>query len=276
MMEKHIIFNNQPLNYRVQGSGPYVILLHGFLESLEIWTDMVNKLADKFTVVSVDLPGHGRSGLGDEEQSMPLMALAVRALMSSLEVDKFVLCGHSMGGYVSMEIAREMPDRVKGLVLFHSHAAPDDEKARENRNRTINIVKLNHANFIHSFIPDLFAEPNKEKLKDQIDRLRNRAASTSGKAIMAALSAMRDREGSLDILMNASFPFLFIVGKDDSRMPYQKILAQSMMPLHSETLTLANVGHMGIIEAPDKIFPVIRNFCERCLLKEEPMPGWGD
>lgn len=275
-MDKQIIFNNQPLNYRVQGSGPWVLLLHGFLESLEIWSGLANKLDDKFTVVSVDLPGHGRSGIDGEEYPLPLMGAAVRAVIASLKIDELVLCGHSMGGYVSMEIARELNDKVKGIILFHSHAAPDDEKAKENRNRTINIVRLNHANFIHNFIPDLFAEAGKEKLKDQIERLRNRAASTSGKAIIAALAAMREREGSLDILMNATFPFFFIVGKDDSRMPYQKILAQAMLPLHSESMVLANVGHMGIIEAPDKIFPAIKHFCERCLIREEHLPEMGD
>lgn len=275
-MDNHIIFNNQPLYYRVQGNGPWVILLHGFLESIEIWNEMATDLSGKFTVLMVDLPGHGRSGLNGDEQPMPLMGAAVRALIASLEIDEFILCGHSMGGYVSLEIARELPDKTKGLILFHSHAAPDDEKARENRNRTINIVRLNHTNFIHSFIPDLFAEGNREKLSLQIERLRNRAASTSGKAIIAALAGMREREGSFDTIMNASFPVMFIIGKDDSRMPYEKIIAQSMLANHAETILLANVGHMGMIEAPQVIFPVIRDFCKRNLYTKVPQLGFGD
>ncbi len=275
-MENHIIFNNQPLHYRVQGNGPWIILLHGFLESIEIWNDLANQLSDKFSVLMVDLPGHGRSGLNGEEQPIPLMAAAIRAVMASLSIDDFVLCGHSMGGYVSLEIARELPQKTKGLILSHSHAAPDDEKAKENRTRTINIVKLNHTNFIHSFIPDLFAEVNKERLKDQIERFRNRAASTSGKAIIAALQGMREREGSLDIIMNASFPLFFIIGKDDSKMPYEKLVAQTMLANHAEVMILANVGHMGMIEAPDKIFPAIKHFCKRTLLSPVMFQNLGD
>ncbi|HLN54201.1 MAG TPA: alpha/beta hydrolase [Lentimicrobium sp.] len=267
-MDKQIIFNNQPVNYRIQGSGPWVVLLHGFLESIEIWNDLVIFLSDRFTVLMIDLPGHGRSGLADENQSIPLVASAVRAVMASAGVDECVLCGHSMGGYVSLEVAREMPGKIKGLVLFHSHAAPDDDKAKENRNRTISIVKLNHANFIHSFIPDMFAGSNKERLAEKIERLRNRAASTSGKAIIAALAGMRDREGSLDVIMNAVFPVFFIAGKDDSRMAYEKIIAQSMLANHAEIMLLSNVGHMGMLEAPDIIFPALKHFCERCLIKE--------
>jgi len=275
-MDKQIIFNNQPVNYRIQGSGPWVVLLHGFLESLEIWTDLANFLSDKFTVLMIDLPGHGRSGLEGDELTIPMIAASVRAVMASAGVDDFIICGHSMGGYVSLEVTRELTGKTKGLILFHSHAAPDDDKGKENRNRAINIVKLNHANFIHSFIPDLFAEANKSRLADKIERLRNRAASTSGKAVIASLGAMRDRQGTLDVLMNASFPVYFIIGKDDTRMSYQKIVAQSMLTNHAETMILSNVGHIGMLEAPEIIFPAIRDFLERNLIKEQKQPGIAD
>lgn len=275
-MQDHIMYNNQPLHFRVQGSGPWIVLLHGFLESLEIWSEMATDLSGKFSVLMVDLPGHGRSGLESEEQTIPLMAAGVRAVMATLRIDEFILCGHSMGGYVCLEIAREMGEKTKGLILLHSHAAPDDEKAKENRNRTINIVKLNHSNFIHSFIPDLFAETNRERLAIQIDRLRNRSASTGSKAIVAALNAMRDRDGGFDVVMNASFPIFFIIGKNDTKMPYEKIMAQSMLANHAEILLLSNVGHMGMIEAPEKVFPAIRDFCKRNLYIRVPDAGFGD
>lgn len=261
-MNGQIAFNGQPINYRIQGSGPWIVLLHGFLESIEIWNDLANYLADRFSVLMIDLPGHGRSGLTGEN---PTIAEAVKHVITQLSIDSYIICGHSMGGYVSLELAKTSPAFIKGLILFHSHAAPDDEKAKENRNRTINVVKLNHANFIQSFIPEMFAEKNQERLKNEIDILKNRAASTSGKAIIAALSGMRDRAGSLDVLMNANFPIFFIIGKDDSRMPYEKIIAQTMLATHAESLLLSDVGHMGFIEAPEKIFPAIRDFCLRNL-----------
>lgn len=275
-MNEQIVFNGQVIQFRTQGSGPWIVLLHGFLESMEIWTDLANELSDKFSVLMIDLPGHGRSGLLGEEHPMPLMGTAVRAIIGSLNIDSFILCGHSMGGYVSLEIAKEMQDKTKGVILFHSHASPDDEKAKDARTRTVNIVKLNHSNYIHQFIPDLFATGNRERLNDQIERLRNRAASTSGKAIIAALHGMRDREGALDLLLNANFPFLFILGKNDSKMPYDKAMAQAMLARHSELLVLSDVGHMGFLEAPKVIFPVLKHFCERNLLEPVRMPNYGD
>lgn len=265
-MNEHIVFNNQAIHYRTQGEGPWIVLLHGFLESMEIWNDLANTLSDRFSVLMIDLPGHGRSGVLGEEHPMPLLGAAMRAVISHLEIGSFILCGHSMGGYVSLEIAKTERSAVKGLILFHSHAAPDDDKAKENRTRTVNIVRQNHTSFIHQFIPGMFAEVNHTRLSDQIERLRNRSASTSGRSITAALFGMRDRQGGIALLMEAEFPVMFILGKDDSKIPVDKALEQITLANHTELLLLKDVGHMGFLEAPEIIFPAIKHFCERNLL----------
>jgi len=264
-MSEFISFRNTPIHYRTTGKGSWVVLLHGFLESIEIWDGFATQLEKDFSVLMVDLPGHGRSGVVNEIHSMELMSECVKAVIDHLGISKFAICGHSMGGYVSLKIATMHPELVKGVVLFHSHAAPDDESAKENRLWTINIVKLNRTSFIHQFIPDLFADESKERLAAEIEILSNRAASTSGKSVVAALYGMLEREGSLDFLMSTEIPLLFVIGKNDSRMPYQKLLAQAMLPAHAEILLLDNVAHMGFLEAPEKIFPVIAHFMKRHL-----------
>ncbi len=266
-MSESIVFHNTPVYYQTAGSGPWVILLHGFLESSEIWDTFVSRLQADFSVLMVDLPGHGRSGVVDEIHSMELMAECVLAITDQLGIDEFAVCGHSMGGYVSLQLASLHPEKVEGIVLFHSHAAPDDEQAKENRRRTINIATLNRSNFIHQFIPDLFAEENKERLAGKIEVLQNRAASTSAKSIVAALRGMMERKGSLDYLLSTEKPVFFIIGKQDSRMPYNKMIAQAMLPAHAEILLLDKVGHMGFLEAPEIIFPAISDFFKRNLKK---------
>ena len=266
-MSESIVFHNTPVYYQTAGSGPWVVLLHGFLESSEIWDTFVSQLQADFSVLMVDLPGHGRSGVVDETHSMELMAECVLAITDQLGIDEFAVCGHSMGGYVSLQLASFHPEKVEGIVLFHSHAAPDDEQAKENRRRTINIVTLNRSNFIHQFIPDLFAEENKERLAGKIEILQNRAASTSAKSIVAALRGMMERKGSLDYLLSTEKPVFFIIGKQDSRMPYNKIIAQAMLPAHAEILLLDKVGHMGFLEAPEITFPAISDFFKRNLKK---------
>lgn len=264
-MSEFVTFRENPIHYRTTGSGPWVVLLHGFLESTEIWDTLALQLADKFSVLMIDLPGHGRSGQNAGIHSMEYLASSVLAVADHLMLNEFTVCGHSMGGYVSLQLAEMRPGLVKGLVLFHSHAAPDDEKARENRLRTINIVSQDRTGFIHQFIPELFAEENRHRLAAEIEILKNRAASTPARSIVAALQGMKERSGSLQFLMETSIPVFFIIGRNDSRMPYSKIVAQAMLPSHAETLLLNRVGHMGFLEAPETIFPALISFFFRTL-----------
>lgn len=256
-------FRETPLHYRRTGTGPWLILLHGFMESLEIWNDLTFEVEKEFSILSIDLPGHGRSGMMGEVHSMSDMADAVIAIAEDIGIEHFVVCGHSMGGYVALDLASRYISRVKGLVLFHSHAAPDDETAKENRRRMINVVMQDHTSFIHQFIPDLFAEENRERLADKIQIMRNRAASTSAKSIVASLEGMRLRSGSLDFLIETEMPLYFVIGRSDSRMPYSKVMAQAMMARNVQVMLLDKVGHMGFLEAPEMIFPALRDFFRR-------------
>ena len=268
-MTDSITFKNAPIHYSKTGKGPVVILLHGFLGSLEIWNDFTVMLEKEFTVLKIDLPGHGRSGLLGEVNSMPDMAEVVMAVAGYEKVDNFVVCGHSMGGYIAVELAKLEPNRMKGMVLMHSHAAPDDEQGKESRHRTINIVKLNHTGFIRQFIPDLFSEENKERLAPEIEILSNRAASTSAKSIIASLEGMKERAGALDLLIQSDMPIFFVIGRNDTRMPYNKVMAQAMLARNVQVQLLDKVAHMGFLEAPEKIFPVLRDFFRRCMAEEK-------
>nr|NQU93435.1 alpha/beta hydrolase [Bacteroidota bacterium] len=155
------------------------------------------------------------------------------------------------------------PELLKGIGLFHSHASADTVEARENRRRTINIVKLNRKGFISQFIPDLFAEENVDKYAHEIEALKTEAEETSAEAIIAALEGMKDRSGKLDLLHKTKMPVMFIAGKEDLRIPIQKVMAQAILPQHSEVLILGNVGHMGFIEAYNETLEMIRGFCHR-------------
>jgi pimeloyl-ACP methyl ester carboxylesterase len=153
------------------------------------------------------------------------------------------------------------------MVLFHSQAAPDTEQAKENRRRTIDIVRKNRGGFIRQFIPDLFDPNHLDKYTEQIKGLHEEAGSMSPDAIIAAIAGMRDRKGGLDFLSSAIVPFLFILGKQDSRIPYRMVLDQAVIPTHSEVLLLEDVGHMGYIEAPIITLQAIRYFALRCFGK---------
>jgi pimeloyl-ACP methyl ester carboxylesterase len=263
-MKKAIQFHSKKISYAIPGSGPALVLLHGFLESKEIWDDFTAILQKEFTVVAIDLPGHGESELLGEKHSMSLMAEAVKLVFEAEKIEKAVLAGHSMGGYVALQFAADNEEFLNGLILFHSHAYADSDEAKINRQRTIEIVQSNRGGFIRQFIPDLFDQNHVEKYTDSIQKLQDTAACMAPEAIIAALSGMRDRLSRVDYLAGARIPILSILGKQDSRMPYHQLVSQAVIPVQSEILLLGNVGHMGFIEAPDITLQALRHFSMRC------------
>ena len=263
-MSEFIVFEGHRVHYSSQGNGPALVLLHGFLESLEIWDNFAAELSREFKVVRIDLPGHGKSDTVAEVHTMELMAEAVKAVLDHLEISSCLVAGHSMGGYVSLAFVEKYPDCPRGIVLFHSQAAPDSTEARENRNRTIGIVKKNRSGFIRVFIPDLFDQRHVTKHTRQIENLVRMASEVKDEGIIAAIEGMKERKGWLNLLQHIKMPVLFIAGKQDSRIPCKLILEQATIPAHAEVLLLDHVGHMGFIEASSQTLAALRHFALRC------------
>ncbi|MFZ4398573.1 MAG: alpha/beta fold hydrolase [Bacteroidales bacterium] len=263
MNQAYFDYQGKKIHYTTEGQGNAIVLLHGFMESLQIWNDFSKELSAKFKVICIDLPGHGKSECINEVHSMELMTDVVKQIMDHLAVSSFVLIGHSMGGYVSLQFADQYPDMLKGLGLFHSQALADTEETKLNRDRTCEIVKQNRKNFISQFIPDLFAQENVEKFATEIRILQSQVIDMSEEAIIAALMGMKLREAKLNVLTDLNLPFLFILGKKDSRVVLQQAMAQAMLPDHSEILLL-NIGHMGYIEARDETLFTVSAFAEKC------------
>ncbi len=261
-MKKQISHKGTEIIYTVTGSGNTVVFLHGFLEDLTMWDSFATKLSASNKVVAIDLPGFGDSGMISTEHTMGLMADAVAAVIENENIQVCTMVGHSMGGYVTLAFADSYSDKLSGIVLFHSQAAADDDKTKENRNRTIKIVENNHVNFISSFIPSLFTDENAIIYSDKIQQITQRSLRTKNEGVIAALAGMRDRNNYLALLSELEIPVLFIAGKGDLRIPLGKIVEQIILPKVSLSLILERVGHMGFIEADEITYNAVAQFVE--------------
>ncbi len=259
-----ITFNGANINYTDCGKGNTLVLLHGFTETIKIWDYFSEYLSKKFRVICIDLPGHGESDCIDNIHSMELISDILKSLLDKLSIDKCVMIGHSMGGYVSLAFARKYGKLLSGLGLFHSSVYSDSEQAKEARMRAIEIVRNDHHAFLAGFIQDLFAPENKEIFKKEIDNLVKDAKQMSKEAIIAAQMGMIERHDSKDILVNAKYPVMFIAGHKDSRIPVKDIQSQLILPETSYSLLLKNAGHMGYLEEKEKTLHFIKAFTETC------------
>ena len=263
-VDNYFNYKDHKIFYRVQGKGPSLVLLHGFLESQNIWNYYASQLSAHCKVITLDLPGHGRSDNIDEVHTMEQMADITHKLLDLLQVQDCVIIGHSMGGYVSLAFAENFPERVRGFGMFHSHALADSTEAKINRGRAIQVVKNNHKDFISHFIPDLFTLRNQEKYSQEIKALQEESRQIEKNGIIAALGGMRKRTEKLKLLKASKVPVLFIIGKKDSRTPMDLMQEQISLAQHSEVLILDQVAHMGFIEAKEVCLSFIKDFSLRC------------
>lgn len=251
-MQKKIYLGENSVFYEIGGSGHVVVLLHGFLENMTVWNTFALSLQSNFKTICIDLPGFGKSSVFSEKHDMDFMAEVVNSVLEKEGVQQCNLVGHSMGGYVSLSFAKLYPEKVKSLCLFHSQALADSDEAKQNRNRTIELVKKQKDSFIKEFVPLLFAEQNVLKHRQEIKKLTAMCKHERLDGITAALAGMRDRQDSSEVLKKAEFPVYFIVGKDDSRIPIDVVLPQLKLPSNSEAIILSDCGHIGFIEKPEE------------------------
>lgn len=260
----NISFQTKTISYTITGEGPCLVLLHGFPMDHRVWEKSSQHLSTYFKTICIDLPGFGNSDVLDEIHSMSIMAQAVQAVLDQEKIEKCVVLGHSMGGYVSLEFAKQFPERLKGLILLHSQAAADDESAKKNRNNAIKAVNENKEAFIIPFIDGLFSDQFTQKHPEKIQFIKEICLSQKVDAISAALAGMRDRADQLELLKRIHVPVLFILGKEDKRMPFDKIMLQATLPEHAELLILDKVAHFGFMEKPQIVGMTIGQFAEKC------------
>lgn len=263
-MQKTILFKNGKVNFSDTGKGRTVVLLHGFLGSHKIWENTISNLSKSYRVIAIDLPGHGNTECFGYVHSMELMAKSVKAVMDSLRLKKYVIIGHSMGGYIGLAFAELFPDNLKGLCLFHSSAYSDTEDKKRDRTRSIKVVKANHKIYTTEVIKNLFASKNSKYLKKEIAFAQKIASTVSKQSIIASLEGMKDRPNRDLILGLASYPVMMIVGELDNVLPYQQLLEQSELIKQKHLLYLEYDGHMGFLENPNTCNKHIRKFLRAC------------
>ncbi|MGQ4877711.1 alpha/beta fold hydrolase [Billgrantia sp. LNSP4103-1] len=176
-----------PIAYEVQGSGePTLVFIHGWSCDGRYWRGQVPHFSQEHRVVTIDLAGHGHSGLEREHFTMPAFGEDVKAVLEDLDVEQAILIGHSMGGAVAVEAARLMPERVIGIVgvdTFH-HVAP--QMTQSDLEQMLAPMQENFSGAAPHFTATMFVEETDATLRDWV--IRDMAAAVPD----VALSAFQD------------------------------------------------------------------------------------
>lgn len=258
------------LAYRRYGQGPALMLLHGFPASGSLWDGLMPRLSQYYTLLIPDIPGSGSSKLDGEAISMEELATIVPVILDDAGIEKCVLAGHSMGGYISLAVAEAFPKRLSGLLLVHATALADDEAKKEKRAKSISLIrKGGREEFIRGMIPALFSESFRSANPGAVAALKEEGLKLPPESMIAFYGAMMNRPDRSAVLREIPCPTGWILGREDTTIPWQSCLQQTALPRVSFVRLYDNCGHMGMIEQPEALTRQLIRFSDYCTRRVE-------
>ncbi len=263
-MQKLIFNNNTEIFYHKTGNGLPVILLHGFGEDSRIWDKCREVLEKKCLLICPDLPGSGHSDMYiNSEASIEDYADIIHALLVFEKIDKCIMLGHSMGGYITLAFAKKYPESLVGFGLINSTAFADTEQQQERRLKSIRMIeRYGPHEFLRQILPPLFADAFRQTNRELVETFVENAKSFKKETLVQYYTAMMQRPDNTAVLQKSSVPVLFVCGTEDTAAPLEDLLKQMHMPDISYIHILENTGHKSMFEAPGKLTNFMLDFIE--------------
>ena len=253
-------YKNTSIHFKIKGEGAPVLLLHGFLESGDIWKNIHQHLGEDYMFIIPDLLGHGKSGLTGTFLSMEEQAEAMAGLCQYLGINEFAVAGHSMGGYISLALAEMYPEKLSGLMLFHSHPFADDDVKKKARDLAVSKVKKDKTTFIEQSIPGFFAPGNQEKFQNEIKKLIRKARKMPVEGISGALRGMKIRKDRSELFFSkTNYIKWWVLGEKDPLVNAPAWYKQYQKNPHVQIHMLPD-GHMGFIENKKEVTALFKTF----------------
>jgi len=275
MAQRQFNVDGATLSVEDRGSGPPIVLLHGFPLDHSMWNAQIDELSGHFRVVAPDLRGFGQSRLDedDAENGVPMdrYAADVAALLDWLAIQEpVVLVGFSMGGYAAWQFALRWAERLRGLVLCDTRAVGDADEARANRLKMAEAaMQAGNSSPALAMLPKLFAPETHEERPDLVQRVRAIIERQSADAVAAAQRGMARREDVQGRLAEINCPALCIVGVEDAISPPKEMhwIATTLAEPGVRDVRLVeveNAGHMAPMENAAAVTGAIAEFAREC------------
>ncbi len=249
------------IRYEVTGNGKTLVLLHGFLESIEMWDTITKLFRETHQIIRIDLLGHGQTGCLGYVHTMDDMAEAVLAVLTKEKISKAHVVGHSMGGYVALAMAETKPDIFNGLCLMNSTFDADNNARKEMRRRAINMAKTNYSALVKMSFSNLFAPQSRIAHKVAFEAALKLAQKTTVQGYIAAQEGMMLRPCRFDILKHLKCHKLIITGKKDSLINSETLVSK-LQYTHIDHVEFS-MGHMSHIENISDLSYYLKRFIEK-------------
>lgn len=241
-----------------------IVLIHGFPFSHEMWRPQLTILESRFRAVAYDLRGHGKSGVGDGQYTLEFFVDDLIGLLDHLKIEKAVLCGLSMGGYIALRAVERNPERIRGLILADTQAKADSNETKLRRGASIKAVKAHGVKaYAEGFVKTAFAAESFETKADAVDMIRKVIESNSVLGVCGALLALATRTDTTDALPGIRVPTMILVGEHDALTPVSASEEMHVKIHNSEIHVIQNAAHMSNLENAETFNNYVLDFLDR-------------
>ena len=257
----HIEVDGLQIAYERAGSGPPLMLVHGFVgDARSTWSHQLDELSDEFTVVAWDNPGAGRSSPPPDRFRLPDYADCLAGFLRALGLDRPHLVGLSFGGGVLLELFRRHPSIPRTLVLASAYAgwagSLDPDEVDERLRQCLRLADLPPEQFTAGLLPSMFSESAPAEVVARYGASVG-AVSPDGFRVMSRASAEADLR---DVLADVDVPVLLLYGDQDVRAPMKVAEALHSSIPGSRLVVMPGVGHVSCVESPERFSAEVRHF----------------
>lgn len=245
--------NNFSLSYDDVGEGRIpIIFLHGFPFNKTMWKGQLDCFQSEYRLIACDIRGFGKSKDENSHLSIDLFAEDLVVFMDNLNIEKAILCGLSMGGFIALNAMRGFPDRFEALILCDTQCIADSAETKLKRYMVINDTSLDGTNaFSEGFVKNVFHDNTITQNKPLVEKLRNDVFANSQHIIGMGLKAIADHSETCSILDGIAIPTLIICGRADAVTPLAESEFMKRSIKGSILTVVEDAGHVSNLEQPD-------------------------
>lgn len=253
------------LAYTDVGRGLPLLFIHGFPFNHRMWQPQIETLSDIARAIAPDLRGHGESSPVPGPYNMDQLAGDLAELLDTLGITQpVVLCGLSMGGYVSFAFYRNYPGRVAGLILAATRAKPDTPEGKANRDKTAEKAREEGVRpVVDGMIGKLFAPQTYRQNPALVEEVRTMMEGTSQAGMIGALMAMKERPDSTPTLREIQPAALIIHGREDQIVPLEEARQMQAEIPEARLVEIPDAGHLVNLEQPEAFNHAVRDYLEQ-------------
>jgi len=258
--------NGFVINYNLHQleSSPVVVFVHAFPLNQKMWEGQVKALRDKFSILTYDLRGFGKSEVGDGQYMFENHVDDFIELLLSLKIEKVIACGLSMGGYVLLRAYEKNPSFFHALILCDTRAESDGNEAKLRRNQMLHILKFHgKEKFIDEFVKTALSQKTFERNYEVVDFVKKLIYENDEKGIAGNLISLSTRTDTTSVLEKIDVPTLIIVGEDDALTPPALAREINLKIKESELVVIPNAGHLSNLENAEEFNRAILNFLQK-------------